>query len=115
MMRDKLSRREDRALLKALRAVVLTQFPNPDRKDCPGTSTLHAIAAKRISMFDPAHEHVGSCSPCFSELTEIRQRLHRRRVFEWSIATAGVAAVVLTVLLIYSRGPLVKNPIAPDS
>src|SRR5262249_9742530 len=45
----------------------------------------------------------------------IRQRLHRRRVFEWSIATAGVAAVVLTVLLIYSRGPLVKNPIAPDS
>src|SRR5262245_48814228 len=99
MMRDKLSRREDRALLKALRAVVLTQFPNADRKDCPGTLTLRAIATRRISMFDSAHEHVGSCSPCFSELTEIRETIHRRRL--WTTGTASAAAVVLAMLIAY--------------
>ena len=88
-MRDKLSRREDRALLKALRAVVLTQFPNPDRKECPGTPTLHAIATKRISMLDSAHEHVGSCSPCFKELTQIRRRLQRRKILLWAMGTTG--------------------------
>src|SRR5436309_14889230 len=32
VMRDKLSKREDRALLRALRAVTLTQFPTSERK-----------------------------------------------------------------------------------
>jgi hypothetical protein len=79
MMRDELTRREDQAFLTAARTVVLTQFPNPQRTDCPGRSVLHAIATKRISMSHPAHEHVGTCSPCFSELTEIRQSQQHRR------------------------------------
>src|ERR1041384_1224325 len=91
MMRDKLTRREDRALLKALREVVLTQYPNPERKDCPGTSVLRAIATRRSSMFDPAHEHVGNCSPCFKELTVIQQTLRRRNAALWAVATAGTA------------------------
>src|SRR2546426_7763762 len=56
MMRDKLSRREDRALLKALRELTRTRFPNPDRKNCPGTPVLHAIATKRVSMLDSAQD-----------------------------------------------------------
>ena len=100
-MRDKLTRREDRALLKALREIVLTQYPNPERKDCPGTSVLRAIATKRINMFDPAHEHVPNCSPCFKELTDIQQRLRRRNVVLWAVATAGTAIVTLAVLIPY--------------
>jgi hypothetical protein len=115
MMRDKLSRREDRALLKALRAVVLTQFPNPDRKDCPGTPILHAIATKRISMFDSAHEHVGSCSPCFKELSEIRRALQRRKIFLWAMGTTGTAIVVLAVWLTYFGFPRVDTPVQPQT
>jgi hypothetical protein len=115
MMRDKLSRREDRALLKALRAVVLTQFPNPDRKECPGTQTLHAIATKRISMFDPAHEHVGSCSPCFKELTGIRRALQRRKILLWAMATTGTAIVVFAVWLTYFRFQGLDNPPQPQT
>ncbi len=111
-MRDKLTRREDRALLKALREIVLTQYPNPERKDCPGTSVLRAIATKRINMFDPAHEHVGSCSPCFKELTEIRRRLRRRNILMWATSAAATAIVVVSVLLTYSGPQRQENPVA---
>ncbi len=114
-MHDKLSRREDRALLKALRAVVLTQFPNPDRKDCPGTPVLQAIARKRISMFDPAHEHVMGCSPCFEELTDIRQALQRRKILVWAMGTTGTAIILLAVLLTYFGSHRVDGPFRPQT
>ena len=100
-MRDKLTRREDRALLRAMREIVLTQFPNPERKDCPGTPVIEAIATKRISMFDPAHEHVTNCSPCFKELTDIRRSLQRRKVLLWAMGTTGTAIVTAVVLFMY--------------
>src|SRR5262249_49730210 len=115
MMRDKLSRREDRAFLKALRAVALTQFPNPDRKDCPGAPTLHAIATKRISMFDSAHEHVGSCSPCFKELTDIRRALQRRKILLCAMGTTGTAILVFAVWLTYFRFQRLDNPPRPQT
>src|SRR5262245_38578979 len=101
MMRDKLSKREDRAIHRALASIVLTQYPNPERRDCPGTSVLRAIATKNISMRDAAHEHVGSCSPCFSELTEIRQAL-RRRNLTWALGTAGAAVLVLAIVAYFA-------------
>ena len=100
-MRDTLSRREDRALLKALRELARTRFPNPDRKNCPGTPVLHAIATKRISMVDPAHEHVARCSPCFRELMDMRRTLQRRRMFFWAMGTTATATVLLGVWLTY--------------
>jgi hypothetical protein len=100
MTRDRLSKREDRALHQALASAVLTQFPNPQRKDCPETSVLRAIAKKNIPMRDPAHGHVGNCSPCFSELTEIRDALRRRNML-WTMGTAGTAVLVLAVLVAY--------------
>src|SRR2546428_3459478 len=101
MMRDKLSKREDRALHQALASVVLTQFPNAQRKDCPGTSILRAIATKSIPMRDPVHEHVGSCSPCFSELTEIQEALRRRNAM-WAMGTAATALLVLAFVAYFA-------------
>jgi hypothetical protein len=115
MMRDKLSKREDRALLRALREVVLTHYPNPERKECPGTAVIRAIATKHISMLDPAHEHVGSCSPCFKELTEMRQSLHRRNIFVWTMATTGAAIVILAVVLQYSGFRSLQSPLPQET
>src|SRR2546422_501182 len=106
MMRDKLSRREDRALLKALRELTRTRFPNPDRKNCPGTPVLHAIATKRVSMLDSAHEHVARCSPCFNELMEIRRTLQRRKIVLWAMGTTGTAIVALAWVVYFSSHPL---------
>ena len=115
MMRDKLSKREDRALLRALRAVTLTQFPNPDRKDCPETAVLQSIAMKRISMLDPVHEHVVNCSPCFTELTEMRRTLQQRTVLLWAMGTTGTAIVILAVWITYFGSHPVDSPIRPKT
>src|SRR3989442_4335978 len=114
MMRDKLSRREDRALLKALRELTRTRFPNPDRKNCPGTSVLHTIATKRISMFDPAHEHVARCSPCFKELMDMRGTLQRRKILLWAMGTAGTAIVALAVWLTFFGSRQLDSTVRPQ-
>jgi hypothetical protein len=114
MTRERLSKREDRALHQALASVVLTQFPNPQRKNCPETSVLRAIARKHIPMRDPVHEHVGSCSPCFSELTEIRDALHRRNMM-WAVGTAGTAVLVLAVLVAYFAFPRVGSSVKQEA
>ena len=100
MIGDQLSKQEDRELHRALESVVRTQFPNPRRNDCPGIETLRTIAQKRISMRDPAIDHVGHCSPCFSELTDIRQAI-RRRNLQWKAGGVAAAVLVLALLINY--------------
>jgi len=108
-MGDHLSKRDDRTLHQTLESVVLTQFPNPERKGCPGTAVLRTIAKKRISMQDPALDHAGRCSPCFAELTEIRSSIHKQNVF-WITGTAAAAVVLLAVLLGYFGFQTAKSP-----
>src|SRR5712691_11060035 len=99
MSEDHLSNRQIRALERAMARVVMTQFPNPERKGCPAATVLRAIATKRISMRDPAIEHVGQCSPCFAELTQMRQTRHRRKVL--SATGTGATVVILAILITY--------------
>ena len=98
MTREKLSKTEDRALQSALESVVLTAFPNPERKDCPGRETLRAIARKRLPMRDPVGDHVARCSPCFRELQEIRSEVRHKYVL-WSVATATASILIVAVVL----------------
>src|SRR5207249_2106457 len=100
--------------LRALRELARTHFPNPDRKNCPGTPVLHAIATKRISMLDPAHEHVARCSPCFKELMEMRRTLERRKIFLWAIGTAATAIVVLGVCLTFFGSRQLDSTVRPQ-
>src|SRR5207245_9885813 len=98
MSEDHLSNRQIRALERAMARVVMTQFPNPERKGCPGATVLRAIAGKRISMRDPSIEHVGICSPCFRELTAMRGAIFRRKVL-WIAGTVVSVAAILAVLV----------------
>lgn len=100
MAREKLSRREHRALHRALEPVFRTSFPNPERKDCPGTAKLRAIARKKLPIQDPAIDHVGSCSPCFSELQDIRKDIRRKRVL-WVAAVITASIIIVVVALGY--------------
>src|SRR2546426_8971116 len=97
------------------RSLTRTRFPNPDRKNCPGTPVLHAIAMKRISMLDSAHEHVARCSPCFKELMEIRRTLQRRKILLWAMGTAGTAILVLAVWLAYFSARPLRGPVRPQT
>jgi len=93
-----LMRREETRFLKAAQRVLLQGgFPNPERTGCPEKSILKAIASREVSPDKVMDwiEHVGMCSPCFREYTELRKQvLWRRRAAYLSIA----AAVIIVVL-----------------
>ena len=93
-----LMRREETRFLKAAQRVLLQGgFPNPERTGCPEKSILKAIASREVSPDKVMDwiEHVGMCSPCFLEYTELRKRVvWRRRAAYLSIA----AAVIIVIL-----------------
>jgi len=80
-------------LLEILRQGLATEFPNPERIGCPGSSLLKGIAQGKVSLteVEPWLDHLGSCSPCFREFKELRRQLamQRRRAMTL-VATAAV-------------------------
>jgi hypothetical protein len=80
-------------LLDILRQGLATEFPNPERIGCPGSSLLKGIARGKVSLteVEPWLDHLGSCSPCFQEFKEFRrQSTNQRRLVLTLVATAAV-------------------------
>jgi hypothetical protein len=73
-------------------------FPNPQRIGCPGLAVLRNIALHRmpLSEADPWLDHLGSCSPCFQEFSQIRKEAtsQRRKTQMWLAAAAIVLLAV---------------------
>lgn len=93
---DRLSRRQERKLLKAGRRVFATEFPNPDRIGCPSADTLRAMAVSRPvpgSTTFPV-EHLTVCSPCFCEYNSYLKQARLRR----SARLVLIAATVMVTL-----------------
>ena len=92
-----LTKREEKQLIGAYQRILLGgEFPNPNRAGCPGSEILRAMAFRKLDeerVLDWT-EHLGTCSPCFSEYTEFRKQVEWRR----NAAYIGVAAAVLVVL-----------------
>lgn len=95
---------------------ILREFPNPERKGCPGTQTLRELANRPRPIRDVAWEHVTHCSPCFREFldlrTEAKQRLglEHRRAIRRRTALAGIAVAVagggIATYEVFHRGGL---------
>jgi hypothetical protein len=87
---------------KLLEQTILREYPNPERRGCPGSDALKRIAAQdRPPTSDPAWQHTIRCAPCYTEFLEYRRqykaarqgaRIHRR------YALGGLAAAVLICL-----------------
>src|SRR6185312_5577797 len=78
--------------------LLLTAYPNPERKGCPGRSLLESLANQERDQSDPSWYHIWHCSPCFAEFKELRnsrwerERLQaqRRKRMTWGAAAAVV-------------------------
>jgi len=93
------AKREEMRLIKAYQRVVLGGgFPNPERAGCPGNEILRAMAFRKLGV-DQVNdwiEHLGTCSPCFREYTELRKQVvWRRRAAYLSIAAAVIFSISL--------------------
>jgi len=65
----------EKELFDAFDRVVHEDYPNPQRKDCPGSSALRKLAAEPEAVLSASTlAHIRQCAPCFDELREVRRR-----------------------------------------
>jgi hypothetical protein len=105
------SRREEKQLLKLAAAVSKTEFPNPERAGCPSTETLKSLAERRIPLQETGDlvDHIGTCSPCFTQYWAYRREHKRRKAAQVLMVCLGIAALVG---ILFSR---VGWPLRPQS
>jgi len=91
-------------LKRHIQAAILRNYPNPERKECPGGAFLRELGARPSELAvegDPQWHHVTHCSECYGEFLgfnqAFRNRARVRRVrIRWGLAFA--AAVLLVVV-----------------
>lgn len=85
-------------LQEILQEALLRDYPNPERKGCPGEAVLRELAERPRPVRDEYWEHVTHCSPCYQEFLEFRTELHRREDrrsarLRWALVAAAVVLV----------------------
>ncbi len=98
-------------LKKQLQNSILRDYPNPERKGCPGDAVLRELAERPLDQAvedDPHWHHITHCSECYREFLGFnnafreRAKVRRARV-GWALAAATVVLVV-GVLVALSQG-----------
>src|ERR1700733_11262271 len=87
-------------LKRQLQDTILRDYPNPERKGCPGDPVLRELAARPLedSLEENPHwQHITHCSECYREFLGFRAQLKQRAKNRG--AKIGVAAAVAAVLI----------------
>ena len=80
-----------RDLHRLVQQAALHSYPNPERTGCPGLRVLEEVANTRAPFQHPAYNHIKTCSPCLTEMLELRRKRIRAQTPE-----AGSAVVSRT-------------------
>ena len=109
-----LSRCQEKNLLKAAAAAARTEFDSPQRTGCPDSETLTLLARRHSSLvaLPDLIDHIGTCSPCFTEYSQYRA-VHKRHVRIF-YALASAAAVVVLSLVIARSIHIPLNHLSPS-
>ncbi|MGC2656380.1 MAG: hypothetical protein WA324_00275 [Bryobacteraceae bacterium] len=99
---------------------ILSKYPNPERKGCPGDAVLQSLAARPMTEpieADPAWQHVTHCSECYRAFLGLQtaissQRRIGRESIRWGIA---VAALVLALAMLYVKRGFVFESKRPQN
>jgi hypothetical protein len=98
---------------------LLKEFPNPDRVGCPGSDVLKRIASRAmpLSEAEKCLDHLGSCSPCYSDFLQFQAAI-RRRHMQTMLAVAAsiliVAGVAGWALLLRQSKPTASQALVLD-
>lgn len=87
--------KEEKRILDVFNRGLLKEFPNPDRTGCPGSDVLRRIATRQLPFSEAQKwlEHLGSCSPCYSDFLQLQVAFRARRMR----TLLAVAASILIV------------------
>jgi hypothetical protein len=100
-----LSKNEEKRLREALRRTFLEGYPNPERRGCPGSDILKAIASGKLTLeeAEPWIYHLSACSPCTREFGDLRKKFQARRMLHLSAIAASVLVVVGVAAWLFLR------------
>jgi len=85
---------------RQLQDTILKDYPNPERKGCPGDPVLRELAARPLDDSlerDPRWRHITHCSECYREFLGFRAELQQKAKARG--AKIGMAAAVAAVLI----------------
>jgi hypothetical protein len=120
---DDSPRKRYEQLQEILQETVLRDYPNPERRGCPGESVLRELANRQRPIRDAHWEHVTHCSPCYREFLDLRAQVYRQQdrraaTMRWAlVAAAIVIAASLTAVLVFRNRPqqqIIARPPAPS-
>src|SRR5580698_2503340 len=95
-------------LKRQLQDTILKEYPNPQRKGCPGDDVVKQLAMRPLDEpleGDPNWHHLTHCSECYREFLSARaamkQRMKVRRVrAAWGLAAAAAIIALFAFLAI---------------
>ena len=97
---------DEKRILDALGRGLLKEFPNPERSECPGPGVLKRIAFRTLPLQEAEKwlDHLGSCSPCYKDFSELRKvrEVQRRRTL-LAIAASILVAVSIAGWVLVRR------------
>lgn len=88
---------DEKRILDALGRGLLKEFPNPNRRGCPGSDVLKRIASHEMPLSEAEKwlDHLGSCSPCYSDFCTLKAANRNRRVRTVLALAASMMIVAL--------------------
>jgi hypothetical protein len=95
---------DEKRILDALGRGLLKEFPNPERSGCPGSDVLKRIVSKTMPLAEAEKwlNHLGSCSPCYKDFSELRKvrEVQRKRTLLAIAASILVAIGIASWVLV---------------
>jgi hypothetical protein len=94
---------------RAVQESILRNYPNPERRGCPGDEVVRSVAARTELKADDVWEHITHCSPCYGEFLAYKDEFRRKRQHEVRVrrrtvlGLAAAAAVAVPVVLVTRR------------
>jgi len=94
---------------------LLKEFPNPSRAGCPGSDVLKKIASHEMPLSEAEKwlDHLGSCSPCYSDFTQFQAAYKRRRMR--SLLAIAASILIVACLAGWAFFPKQKKPLVTET
>ena len=109
-MPDESVRAHFERLKRQLQDSILREYPNPERRGCPGSPALRDLAHRPLDdtlETDSNWQHVTHCAECYREFLGIRRAMKRRQKTRRTAIGLGLTATVvaLAVILVFTNHP----------
>jgi hypothetical protein len=99
-------------LQNILQQAILRDYPNPERKDCPGEDTLRKLATREFGDEHPSWGHVTHCSPCYEEFLRFVEEARREEASRAESRKRNLLVAAAIVILVVA-GAIVWRVYSP--